>query len=123
LERYRTIVPDPYGFEETWQYFKAPADGMDRLLGEVMTSQPKLRLLAPLGLFDTTGSAGGTESQLARLPVPAERIAVTYYPAGHMPYASLEGMRQLNADIGAFVTGKPVSQRVVPQLAPAPPSR
>jgi carboxypeptidase C (cathepsin A) len=119
LERYRTVVPDPYGFEETWQYFKAPADGMDLLLGELMTSQPKLRLLAPVGLFDTTGSAGETEAQLARLPVPAERIAVTYYPAGHMPYGSVEGMRQLNADIGAFVRGTPVAQRVIPQLAPA----
>jgi carboxypeptidase C (cathepsin A) len=118
LPAYRTIVPDPYGFEKTWQYIAPPNPGLDVVLEEQMRANPKLRVMVPQGVFDTTSSMGATEALFAQMAVPRDRVTITYYPGGHMLYSDIEGMKAFNADVRAFVRGDSLTGRPFPRPHP-----
>jgi carboxypeptidase C (cathepsin A) len=118
LGEYASIVSDPYGFEESWSYIKSPAPTLDVVLTEQMAANPKLQLMVPLGIFDTTSSMGSTELMFAQLDIPPERVHLTYYPGGHMVYSDLVGLKAFIADVRAFVTNQPMTARKV-SVSPA----
>ena len=119
LGGYVSVVPDPYGFEDTWKYIPPGRPLLDTVLAEQMQANPKMRLMAPQGVFDTTSSMGSTVSLFAQLDIPADRVVVTYYPGGHMLYSDPEGREAFTSDIRAFVTGKTPSHVDLPVTHPA----
>ena len=123
LPPYRTIVPDPYGFEKTWKYVTAPAPGSDLILREQMTANPRLRLLVTQGVFDTTTPMGETDFLFSQLGAAKDRTAMARYIGGHMLYSDDAGRRAFLNDLRAFLTGQPLSSRGVPSATPGTPAR
>ncbi|MDO7835595.1 hypothetical protein Q4610_11125 [Sphingobium sp. HBC34] len=119
LPAYRSIVPDPYGFEDSWRYIAPPGPGLDVVLDEQLALDPALRVMMTFGVFDATSSLGATEYLVSQLPHGKGRVNLTYYPGGHMLYSDLPGLKALTADIRAFVTGQPVRDAALPEGAPA----
>lgn len=118
LGGYVTLVPDPYGFEETWKYIETPGTMLDVVLAEQMKANPRLRLLVPLGVFDTTSSVGSTESMFSQLDIPPERAILTYYPGGHMVYSDLPGLKAFLVDVRAFVSSVAITSAALSGVAP-----
>lgn len=108
-ERYVSIVPDPYGFEETWQYIRAPGDGLDVQLAKHLAAHPGLRVMVPMGVYDTTSSTGGTRHMFAQMPTARGQVQVALYPGGHMPYVTRADVAALAQDVRAFVQGGEVA--------------
>lgn len=119
LPPYLTLVPDPYGFEETWGYIAPPGPALDVVLEEQMRANPKLRVMIPQGVFDTTSSMGSTEALFAQMNISRERFAISYYPGGHMLYSDVDGMKAFNADVRAFIGGADLNNRPFPAAEPA----
>ena len=103
LPAYRTIVPDPYGFEDTWRYIEPPQPGLDVVLDEQLRANPKLRVVFAIGLYDTTSSMGGTEMLVDQLHDAGGRVRLAYYSGGHMLYTDDKAMKALDSDIRNFV--------------------
>ena len=116
LGGYISVVPDPYGYEEGWTYIVAPAPALDVVLTEQMRSNPKLRLMVPMGLFDTTSSMGSTEMMFSQLDIPTDRVIITYYPGGHMVYSDVPGLKKFMADVREFVTNQPMARDSFPDV-------
>jgi carboxypeptidase C (cathepsin A) len=121
LERYISLVHDPYGYEEGWTYVVPPSPTLDAVLTEVMRQNHGLRLLVPQGIFDTTSSMGSTVSMFQQLDIPADRVAVTYYSGGHMVYADADSLKKFMNDLRTFVSGGTPSD-AFPTLKPGRPS-
>jgi len=119
LPDYRSVVPDPYGFEDTWGYISPPAPLLDVVLQEQMRVQPRLRLMVTQGVFDTTSSMGATDFLFSQMDVPPDRISIARYGGGHMLYSDDAGRAAFAADIRAFVTGRPIPSRGYPTVTPA----
>jgi carboxypeptidase C (cathepsin A) len=110
LPPYLSIVPDPYGFEETWSYIAPPQPALDVVLEEQMRANPTLRVMVPQGVFDTTSSMGATEALFAQMNIARDRFAIRYYAGGHMLYSDEEGMQAFNADVRAFIGGAKLNE-------------
>jgi carboxypeptidase C (cathepsin A) len=110
LGGYRSLVPDPYGYEEGWTYIVPPAPPLDIVLTEQIRSNPQLRVMVTQGIFDTTSSLGSTEELFSQLDIPPGRVTIAYYPGGHMLYSDLAGLKKFTADVRAFVTPQPLNQ-------------
>jgi carboxypeptidase C (cathepsin A) len=119
LPTYLSVVPDPYGFEKTWRYISPPKPALDVVLEEQMRANPKLRLMIPQGVFDTTSSMGATEALFAQFDAPGDRFAITYYPGGHMVYSDGEGLAAFNRDVADFIGGGNLAARPFPIAKPA----
>jgi carboxypeptidase C (cathepsin A) len=117
LGSYNTCVHDPYGYEEGWTYVVPPAPTLDVVLTETMKKLPKLRLMVPQGIFDTTSSMGSTTSMFEQLDIPSARVAVTYYAGGHMVYADRDSLKKFLGDVRVFVSGRNPSD-AFPQVKP-----
>ncbi len=117
LGRYVGLVHDPYGYEEGWTYVVPPASTLDVVLTDAMQGNTALRLLVPQGIFDTTSSMGSTVSMFQQLPIPANRVAVTYYAGGHMVYADPDSLKKFMSDLRIFVSGGMPSDRF-PDVVP-----
>jgi hypothetical protein len=50
----------------------------------------------------------------------ANRMTIAYYSGGHMVYSDRDAVESLNADMRAFVQGKPVRSMVYPDIKPRP---
>ena len=118
LPKYRSIVADPYGFEESWQYIAAPHPGLDVVLNEQIAANPRLRVMVPQGVFDTTSSMGATEALFAQMPNAAGRVDIVYYPGGHMLYSDDDGRTAFTNDLRSFVTGGSLTGRPFPNPRP-----
>jgi carboxypeptidase C (cathepsin A) len=77
-------------------------------LAHALQFNPKLRVLVLSGNFDLATPFLATEYTLSHLGLPPEarqRIATRYYDAGHMMYVNEDALRQMKADVGAFLSG------------------
>jgi len=71
-----------------------------------MARNPFLRVLVCNGYYDMATPFGGTEYTFAHLgfePTYRERVALTYYEAGHMMYIRPSALKQVKQDIARFV--------------------
>ncbi|MGC4252609.1 MAG: hypothetical protein QM605_14375 [Sphingobium sp.] len=118
LPKYRTVVPDPYGFEDSWGYLKPPSPGLDLVLSQQLRAQPHMRVMVPMGVFDTTSSVGSAQLLFAQMDAPAGQVTLAYYPGGHALYTSLDGLEAFNRDVRAFVTGKDPVSTQIPDIKP-----
>jgi carboxypeptidase C (cathepsin A) len=119
LPSYRSVVSDPYGFEDTWTYIKPPAPLLDVVLQEELRALPQMRVMVAQGVFDTTSSMGATESLLSQLDVQPSRITFARYGGGHMLYSDAAGRSAFDGDLRAFVTGVPLASHGYPTVASA----
>ena len=88
-------VGDPGGFTTT---------GDD--LARAMRRNPTLRVLVASGRYDLGTPYSATDWSLAQLDAPAEvlsRLTHRYYDAGHMMYTRVADLRQLHADLAAWL--------------------
>jgi len=120
LPPFRSVVRDPYRFEDTWTYTQAPQPGMDAVLAEQLKANARLKVMFAFGVFDTTSSMGATELLRNQLPAGPERVAIRYYPGGHMLYSDDAGRAAFNQDIRGLVSGSlPVDGRMPEPTPPA----
>ncbi len=75
-------------------------------LAHAIGSNPNLRVLILQGLYDLATPLLATEYTVAHLGLPPEarsRVAMKVYDAGHMMYIHEPALRQLKADVAAFI--------------------
>lgn len=76
-------------------------------LASVMRINPGFRLLIATGEYDLVTPIGEAEYLAAHADLPADRVVVARYPAGHMPFLGEEGAAALVADLRTLVSGQP----------------
>ncbi|MBM4026073.1 MAG: hypothetical protein FJ280_11805 [Planctomycetes bacterium] len=81
------------------------------ILAEAMALDPRLRVFTAAGYYDLTTPYLSQEYVFHHLDLPAglrRSLTLRRYRAGHQIYTSLDALRQLTADVKAFVTGHEV---------------
>lgn len=96
------------GLYETWDYSKHQNQFVDvsETLRSAMTQNPALQVIVANGYFDLAtpfAATGYTVNHLALEPHLRGNLRMTYYAAGHMMYVHEPSLRQLAADLRAFV--------------------
>jgi carboxypeptidase C (cathepsin A) len=77
-------------------------------LSRAMRRNPHLKVLVASGRYDLGTPYSATDWSLAQLDIPAEvrtRLTHRYYDAGHMMYTREADLRQLKADLAAWLAG------------------
>ncbi len=77
-------------------------------LARALRRSPHLKVLAASGRYDLGTPYSASDWSLAQLNAPAEvlqRVTHRYYDAGHMMYTRQADLRQLQADLAAWVAG------------------
>ncbi|MEM0986073.1 MAG: peptidase S10 [Pseudomonadota bacterium] len=74
-------------------------------LGKGMRENREFRVLLASGWYDLATPFYGAEMALQKNGVVPERIAITYYDAGHMMYLSEADAEKLSNDVRAFIRG------------------
>lgn len=99
-------------FDMTHQPIGAPPDYAQTLvnanvdLATVMTQDPNLHVLVLAGYFDLGSTFSAAEYMVNHLNIPKAaqaRISMKYYMSGHMIYAHTPSLRQMKADVDAFI--------------------
>lgn len=114
LPEYRSIIPDPYAFEKTWEYIMPPASGADTVLKEHIAANPELRIMVAQGIFDTTTFMGDADSLFSQISARQTRLSLVHYVGGHMLYSDDTTRRQFLDDVRAFVSGRPIDRHALP---------
>jgi carboxypeptidase C (cathepsin A) len=102
--RYRVLDSDPSNHWK-WQDHPGPgsyvnvADG----LGEAMRQNADLRVFAANGLYDLATPFFATEVTLAHNAIPADRVSLSYFAAGHMMYTHGPSRDGLARAVRAFI--------------------
>ena len=81
-----------------------PATSPD--LARALRRNPHLKVLAASGRYDLGTPYSASDWSLAQLDLPAEvfeRVQHRYYDAGHMMYTRLADLKQLKADLAAWI--------------------
>lgn len=98
-----------------WNWGRGPDEGGWRGMGYTSTSadlsrvlrrHPHLKVLAASGRYDLGTPYSASDWSLAQLDVPPEvlaRVTHRYYDAGHMMYTRVADLRQLAADLAAWL--------------------
>jgi carboxypeptidase C (cathepsin A) len=98
-----TSAVRPWSYEPFTNRFVSSADP----LAEAMANNPHLRLYVACGWYDMATPAAGIRHTLDHLPLGPGRekdITVGYFEGGHMMYSNLDALKDLNAQIRAFIT-------------------
>ena len=77
-------------------------------LARAMRRNPHLKVLVASGRYDLGTPYSASDWSLAQLDIPAEvrtRVTHRYYDAGHMMYTREADLRQLKADLAAWLAG------------------
>lgn len=75
-------------------------------LARALVEDPHLQVLVLNGYYDLATPFSGTEYMMDHLGIGAEaheRIRMKYYEAGHMMYIHPPSLKQMRADVGAFI--------------------
>ncbi len=75
-------------------------------LAAVMRVNPDFRLLIATGHYDLVTTPGDADYLAAHAGLPADRVAIARYPAGHMPFLGEDSAEALAADIRALIVGR-----------------
>jgi len=75
-------------------------------LGAAMRQNPDLRVFVGNGYYDMLTPLFSAEHTVAHAGMPLDRVKFGYYHAGHMPYLGESNLKQLCADLRAFIAGK-----------------
>lgn len=75
-------------------------------LAQAMMSNPSLRVFVACGYHDLATPPAAIEFTMDHLPIDPARtgnIVFDYYPGGHMMYTNVDSLRELSADVRAFI--------------------
>jgi carboxypeptidase C (cathepsin A) len=75
-------------------------------IGKAMRENKDLKLFVAAGYYDFATPLFGAEYSLSRTGIPADRVQVHYYQAGHMMYVRDEDRAKLASDIRAFIRAR-----------------
>ncbi|MEL1264493.1 hypothetical protein AAD027_08940 [Pseudoxanthomonas putridarboris] len=75
-------------------------------LAAIMRVNPDFRLLIATGHYDLVTTPGDADYFAAHADLPADRVALARYPAGHMPFLGEDSAEALTADIRALIAGR-----------------
>ncbi len=75
-------------------------------LAAVMRVNPDFRLLIATGHYDLVTTPGDADYFAAHAGLPADRVALARYPAGHMPFLGEDSAKALSADIRTLIMGR-----------------
>lgn len=90
-----------------WDHAMPPGAAPAReALAAVMRVNPDFRLLIATGHYDLVTTTGDADYFAAHAGLPADRVALARYPAGHMPFLGEDSAEALAADIRALVLGR-----------------
>jgi len=114
-QRYEVLS---YAVNRAWNWSRGggDADGPSRFelgftatspdLARAMRRNPQLKVLAASGRYDLGTPYSASDWSLAHLDIPGEvreRVTHRYYDAGHMMYTRQADLKQLKADLGAWL--------------------
>ncbi|MEU6408170.1 hypothetical protein [Microbispora sp. NPDC046933] len=104
-EEYRRTAGDV----EHWRWNASTSPFADwpygHALTEAMTVLPELRVFVGTGMHDLSTTVGAAEHAAAQCGWPAGRVRLERYPGGHMMYSIESTLRDLAADLRAFIGG------------------
>jgi carboxypeptidase C (cathepsin A) len=83
----------PFG---DWPYMEA--------VRKVMEQNPKFRVVVASGYHDTATTVGASEYAVVQSGWPRDRVALRYYPGGHMAYTIESSLKLMMDDVRTFVT-------------------
>src|SRR5438874_6234121 len=89
-----------------WDEFTNEYMDMTDPLRSAMSHNPFLKILVNIGYYDMATVMGGAEYNFAHLgydPTFVDRVALTYYEAGHMIYIRPSEHKKLKNDIAKFI--------------------
>jgi carboxypeptidase C (cathepsin A) len=105
---YRALPPDVvngWNFKRRGFFGRVLAPTVIPDLREAMHTNPNLHVFAANGLFDLATPFYTTEYELGEVgldPAVRARIALGYYPSGHMIYLTDDALHALRSDLGRF---------------------
>ena len=82
-----------------------------RQLSTAMRRNTALRAWVANGYYDMITPFFDAEITVGRSGIPQERVAMTYYQAGHMMYLNEPALEAIAADLRAFYAGRLEDQR------------
>ncbi|MEQ9506758.1 MAG: peptidase S10 [Hyphomonas sp.] len=99
---------------EAWNYRDAPEGeywepkylNVGRKLSTAMRQNTAMKVWVANGYFDLITPFFDAEITFARYGIPQERVAMTYYQAGHMMYLNEPALEALAADLRSFYAGR-----------------
>jgi len=94
-------------------------------LSRAMRRNPHLKVLVASGRYDLGTPYSATDWSLAQLDIPPDvrtRLTHCYYDAGHMMYTREADLRQLKADLAAWLAVRPRARATRPDRPPSRPS-
>ena len=96
------------GLYKTWSYkeFENRYVNVSDTLRKAMNLNPYMKIIVANGYYDLATPYFATEytfNHLALEPELQENISMTYYEAGHMMYVQLKSLKQMKADLKAFI--------------------
>ena len=118
-QRYEVLS---YAVHRSWNWSRGGGDGdspgrtntgftaTSTDLSRAMRRNPQLKVLAASGRYDLGTPYSASDWSLAHLDIPAdvrERITHRYYDAGHMMYTRQADLKQLKADLAAWLDTTP----------------
>jgi carboxypeptidase C (cathepsin A) len=97
-----------------WNYRDAPEGeywephylNVGRKLSTAMRQNTAMKVWVANGYFDLITPFFDAEITFARYGIPQERVAMTYYQAGHMMYLNEPALTALAADLRSFYAGR-----------------
>jgi carboxypeptidase C (cathepsin A) len=109
-QRYQVLAGE---VNKSWNWQRA-GEGWGRMgyactspdLARAMRRNPRLKVLAASGRYDLGTPYSASDWSLAQLDIPAEvmaRVQHRYYDAGHMMYTRQADLKQLKADVAAWM--------------------
>ncbi|MBY9066749.1 peptidase S10 [Hyphomonas sp. WL0036] len=88
------------------QYWEPSYLNVGRKLSTAMRRNGDLKVWVANGLFDMITPFFDAEVTFARYGIPQDRVAMTYYQAGHMMYLNEPSLAQITSDLRAFYAGQ-----------------
>jgi carboxypeptidase C (cathepsin A) len=87
------------------EYWEPHYVNAGRQLTTAMRHNTALKVMVASGYFDMICPFFDAEITFARYGIPQDRVAMTYYQAGHMMYLNEDALKTLVADVRAFYAG------------------
>ncbi len=93
------------------EYWEPHYVNAGRKLSTAMRHNTAMKVMVANGVFDMICPFFDAEITFGRYGIPQDRVALTYYQAGHMMYLNEGALQALASDIRAFYAGKLQDER------------
>ncbi|MFT4077549.1 MAG: hypothetical protein QM647_18630 [Asticcacaulis sp.] len=105
---YLTADPVCDAIGQGWSYGGADSPFVDypyyAMISDALKKQPNMKILVGNGYFDTQTTVGAAELLLKQSGWPRANTRLKLYEGGHMAYSNPDALKQLGADLRAFMS-------------------